>query len=83
VKTVRDRFSAFNNAAKQGHLQLVRGEPGEETVLLSIKDLATMLQSAASAVSLDDALQASGFRPVPGRLEIAEDRPRDTLAEIR
>ncbi|MBV1686403.1 hypothetical protein KRR38_01625 [Novosphingobium sp. G106] len=83
VKTVRDKFSAYNNAAKQGHAQLVRSDPGEETVLLSIKDLATMLQSAASAVSLDDALQASGFRAVPGRLEVSESHPRDTLVEIR
>jgi len=83
VRAIKTHFSAFNNRAKQGHALLVKSDPGEETVLLSVKDLATMIQSAAKSVSLDDALDASGFRAAEGRLEPLPGQARGTLLAIR
>ncbi|GAB7552249.1 hypothetical protein NRB_17510 [Novosphingobium sp. 11B] len=72
VKGARDRFSAVNRLAREGQAQVVRGDPGEETVLVSIKDLATMIQSAASSLTLGSVLAASGFEPTGERLVLEE-----------
>lgn len=81
VKSVRDRFSQINHLAKQGHIQVIKGNPGEETVIVSVKDLAAMLEVARTGVTFADALNSVGFKPVRGiRLVIKEGmRPQTEL----
>jgi hypothetical protein len=67
IKSARDGFTKVNRLAREGQVQLVRGQPGEETVLVSVKDLATIIQTAAARLTLDDALSISGFTPAGGR----------------
>jgi hypothetical protein len=68
IRRARDGFTKVNRLAKDGQVQLIRGNPGEETVLVSVRDLATMLQGAAASLTLDDALSLSGFRTAGDRL---------------
>jgi hypothetical protein len=73
VKSARDRFSHINGLAKQGHIQVIKGNPGEETVIVSLKDLAAMLEVARTGVTFGEALKFVGFKPVRGlRLVIPE-----------
>jgi hypothetical protein len=72
LREARDKFTLVNKAAREGHAQILRGEPGGETVLVSVRDLATMLQAAASTLTLADALTVSGFRPAGGRMVLDE-----------
>lgn len=72
VKGARDRFSAVNRLARGGCAQIVRGDPGEETVLVSIKDLATIIQSAASSLTLGSVLALADFEPTGERLMLDE-----------
>lgn len=79
IKGARDRFSEINRRAKEGHVQVVKGASGQETVLLSMADLAAMLQATAMGVSLADALKISGFSPVrQQRLVLAEGMKSET-----
>ena len=64
IKGARDRFSEINRRAKEGYIQVIKGAPGQETVIVSLTDLAAMLHATATGVSLADALKISGFTPV-------------------
>ena len=64
VKGARDRFSAVNRSVKAGNIQVVGGSPEDQTVLLSVKDLATIIQAAASRLTFGEALAAAGVTPV-------------------
>ena len=81
IKSVRDRFSTVNRHAKSGRIQVVRGVPGEETLLLSLKDLAAIIRAASASLSFADALAVTGFQPIRQRLVQQEGFKRDeTLA---
>ncbi|HEX8240492.1 MAG TPA: hypothetical protein VF574_12200 [Allosphingosinicella sp.] len=82
LREARDKFTSVNKAAREGHAQLLRGEPGGETVLVSVRDLATMLQAAASTLTLADALTVSGFCPAGGRLVLDEALETEDLLEL-
>lgn len=82
VKGARDQFSAVNRRARDGCVQVVRGDPGEETVLVSIKDLAMMIQSAASSLTLGSVLAAAGFEPTGERLVLDERFTPDTSLRL-
>ncbi len=77
IKGVRDRFSSVNRLAKSGRIQVVKGPPGEETVIVSIKGLAAIIRAAAASLSFADALTASGFVPTGHRLLQSEGFKRD------
>jgi hypothetical protein len=69
IRDAKNQFTAVNRAAaKQGHAQLVKGAEGEETVIISIRDLASIIQTAAESMTLADALTLSHFRPAGGSL---------------
>ena len=68
IKGVRDKFSAVNRLAKSGRIQVVKGQPGEETVIISIRGLAAIIRAAAASLSFTDALTAAGFVPTGQRL---------------
>jgi hypothetical protein len=79
IKRARDSFSHINRRAKQGHIQIIKGASGEETIILSVKDLAAMIHATVSGVTLPEALEASGFRPHRGkRLVLEEGRRSET-----
>ncbi len=73
IKGARDRFSKINRRAKEGHIQVIKGAPGQETVIVSLTDLAAMLHAAATGVSLADALEISGFVPVRQKRLVLEE----------
>ncbi len=72
VKKARDSFSSVNRLARQGNLQIIKGAPGEETVILSIKDLAAIIKASARNMTFAEALEVSGFKPARQRIELPE-----------
>jgi hypothetical protein len=77
IKGVRDRFSAVNRLAKSGQIQVVKGTPGDETVIVSMNDLAAIIRAAAASMSFTDALAVAGFVPIKHRLLQSEGFKRD------
>lgn len=77
VKGARDRFSEINRRAKAGHIQVIKAPTGEETIIVSLDDLATMLHATAAGVSLADALTLSGFTPVRRKRLVLEEGLKD------
>ena len=77
IKGARDKFSAVNRLAKRGRIQVVKGRPGEETVIVSVKSLAALIRAASANLSFADALDAAGFQPTGQRLIQGEDFKRD------
>ena|ERR1700683_1960520 len=77
IKSARDRFSSVNRLAKSGRIQIVKGQPGEETIIVSIKGLAAIIRAAAASLSFTDALAATGFVPTGHRLLQSEEFKRD------
>src|SRR6184192_1837428 len=77
IKGARDRFSTVNRLAKSGRIQVVKGPPGEETVIVSIKELAAIIRAAAANLTFTDALNAAGFVPTGHRLMQSEGFKRD------
>jgi hypothetical protein len=78
IKGVRDKFSSVNRLAKSGRIQVVRGTPGAETVIVSMKDLAAIIRAAAASLSFTDALAVSGFEPIHHSFLQNEGFKRDT-----
>lgn len=72
VKKARDNFSSINRLARQGNLQIIKGAPGEETVILSVKDLAAIIKAAVREMTFAEALEVSGFKPARQRIELTE-----------
>jgi len=66
IKSARDKFSQINRRAKEGYIQVIKGSPGEETVVVSVRDLAAMIHAARTGVTLADVFNATGFKPVKG-----------------
>jgi hypothetical protein len=84
IKGARDRFSEINRRAKEGFLQVVKGASGQETVIVSLTDLAAMLHATATGVSLADALKIAGFTPVrQKRLVLGEGMKTETELVLR
>ena len=77
IKGARDKFSAVNRLAKRGRIQVVKGRPGEETVIVSVKSLAALIRAASANLSFADALDAAGFQPTGQRLIQREGFKRD------
>lgn len=82
IRGARDQFTSVNRAAKDGQAQLVKGPAGEETVILSVRDLATMIQAAAASLTLGDALSISHFRPAGGTLDHHEEPAADNVFDL-
>lgn len=77
IKGVRDRFSVVNRHAKSGRIQVVKGPPGEETLIISIKGLAEIIRAASASLSFTDALTVAGFVPTGQRLVQSEGFKHD------
>lgn len=78
IRDAKNQFTAVNRAAaKQGQAQLVKGAEGEETVIISVRDLASIIQTAAESMTLADALALSHFRPAGGTLVHHEENEGD------
>ena len=78
IKGVRDKFSKVNRLARAGQIQVVQGEPGEETVIVSVKALADMIRAASASLSFADGLAAAGFVPTGKPLVQREGFQRDS-----
>ncbi len=63
VKGTRDNFTTVNREAKAGRVRVVGIAPEDQTVILSVNDLATIIQAAAHTLTFADALSAAGFEP--------------------
>ena len=72
IKRARDNFPAVNRRAREGQLQLVGSTPEDQTVIISVEDLATMLQAAARTLSFADVLAQADFRPKRREIELIE-----------
>ena len=72
VKKARDNFSSINRLARQGNLQIIKAAPGEETVIVSVKELAAMIKAAVREMTFAEALEISGFKPARQRIELTE-----------
>jgi hypothetical protein len=78
IKRARDSFSQINRRAKQGHIQIIKDPSGEETIILSVRDLAAMIHATVSGITWSDALQDSGFKPVIGQRLVLQEGLRTT-----
>lgn len=81
IKRARDSFSQINRRAKQGHIQIIKDPSGEETIILSVRDLAAMIHATVNGITLSDALHASGFKPVKGHRLVLQEGLR-TATEL-
>jgi len=77
IKSVRDKFTTVNRLVKSGRIQVVKGPPGEETIIVSVKDLAAIIRAASASLSFTDALAIAGFEPTGHRLLQSEGFKRD------
>lgn len=79
IRDAKNQFTAVNRAAaKRGLAQLVKGiDGGDETVIISVRDLASIIQTAAESMTLADALSLSHFRPAGGTLLYREENEGD------
>ena len=55
------------------HSGLLAGATGPEPAALRVKDLAAMIYATVNGVTLSDALEASGFKPVRGKRLVLEE----------
>ena len=60
---------------KDGQPQVIGATPADQVVVISMRKLAGLLKGVAETVSFAEVLAHSGFRPVPGELEL-QARPR-------
>ena len=77
IKGVRDKFTTVNRHAKSGRIQVVKGPPGGETLIVSVKSLAAIIRAASASFYFTDALKAAGFKPIGHRLVLNEGFERD------
>jgi hypothetical protein len=78
VKAVRDQFSSINRLAKAGQAQVIGRSPQDQTVILSVQELASIIQAAASSMTFGVALDVAGFVPVAADLRVADAFERET-----
>jgi prevent-host-death family protein len=78
VRKAKDGLSAVLKRAREGAPQVI-GSSEDAAVVISVKDLATLL-GAAKEPTLADVLKGSGFKPYRGgRIVVGERRTRETL----
>lgn len=79
VRFAKDRLSAVLNRARNGEPQCIGADPAEQTVIISMADLAQLCEASAGTLSFGDVMRRAGIRsePTPESrpLEI-EQRPR-------
>lgn len=62
VREVRDGFSKINNSVKAGSVKVIGRASGEQTVLLSISQLADMLTLVSGQLTFGESLAMAGFK---------------------
>lgn len=72
VRQFRDGFSAINRQVKAGELKVIGSKPEDQTVLLSIGQLAEFLREASEQMTLGASLARSGFNPVADSLDFID-----------
>lgn len=78
VRKAKDGLSAVLKRAREGAPQII-GSTEDAAVVISIKDLATLL-GAAKEPTLGEVLKGSGFKPYRGgRIVVGERRNREPL----
>jgi hypothetical protein len=79
VRYAKDQLSAVLKRARSGEPQLIGENPDEQTVIISVTDLAALCQASAKTLTFAEALARVGAQPhrMPEtpRLEIRQ-RPR-------
>jgi hypothetical protein len=79
VRYAKDQLSAVLKRARSGEPQFIGDDPEEQTVIISVADLAALCQASAKTLTFGEALARVGFQPqrMPesARLEIRQ-RPR-------
>ncbi|WP_339151195.1 hypothetical protein J4T87_0027230 (plasmid) [Rhizobium sp. T1473] len=70
VKAARDSFTKVLARAREGGIQLIGKKTEDMAVVISLKDLATLIRSSARNRSFGSALDEVGFNPVGKRIVI-------------
>jgi prevent-host-death family protein len=63
VRYAKDRLSAVLKRARSGEPQLIGENPDEQTVIISVADLAALCQASANTLTFGEALARVGFQP--------------------
>jgi hypothetical protein len=67
-RAARDSFTKLLARARDGSVQLVGKDKGEQTVILSVAALANVIKAAAGGISAGEFLAATQFQPSRGKL---------------
>lgn len=68
IRAARDSFTKLLARARDGSVQLVGKDKGEQTVILSVAALANVIKAAAGGISAGEFLAATQFQPSRGKL---------------
>ena len=63
IRAARDSFTKLLARARDGSVQLVGKDKGEQTVILSVAALANVIKAAAGGISAGEFLAATQFQP--------------------
>jgi hypothetical protein len=75
----RDTFTKMLARVREGDMQLIGRKTEDMAVMISLKDLATLVTSSAKTLSFGSALVEVGFKPLGRRLKIAPRNERPSL----
>lgn len=81
VRTARDSFTKLLARTREGSVELVGRDHGDQAVVLSITALANVIKAAAGGISAGEFLAATNFRPSSGRI-VHEETDDDSCAEF-
>nr|WP_250808495.1 hypothetical protein [Neorhizobium tomejilense] len=70
VKAARDTFTKVLGRVRGGEIQLIGRKTEDQTVVISLKDLAALIASGARAQSFGSALDEVGFKPLGRRIKV-------------
>jgi hypothetical protein len=79
VREFRDGFPKINRSVKAGCVKVIGKSPGDQTVLLSISQLADMLKLASGKLTFGESLAMAGFEGGWSRIAFDEiaDHPEE------
>jgi antitoxin (DNA-binding transcriptional repressor) of toxin-antitoxin stability system len=74
VRAVRDTFTKVLTRVRSGEMQLIGRKTEDMAVMISLKDLAALIQASSRGLSFGSALDEMGFQPLGRRITVRKPR---------
>jgi hypothetical protein len=76
IRKARDTFTSVLRSVRNGKIQLVGSDPGEQVIMITARELVAVIARLINAPSFMDALRSEpGYNP-PKRKRVFKERPR-------